>query len=216
MTLLDLIKKARAASQDMAKPYLWSDDEWKDWANEAEQEACRRARLIVDSENFTKAVKVGGALIDLDDRILFVRRAKLASVTTPIRPIHLADLDRCNPGWESYQGLVSHYIPDYQTGKLRLFRIPTVADTLSLTVVRMPMNDMDMGDEPEIAPRLHRFLSHWMLYRAYLKQDSDGFDADKAGRELGLFEKQFGPESTAMDETWIQHNHGYDDYEGLY
>lgn len=219
MTLLEILSLSRFLLDDVKKPYKWNDELLVMFANEAEEEACRRARLIVDttSSMCRKRVSIGEEMVKLDPRVIFVRRAKLASSSVPLQKMHMADMDACNPGWESYLGLITHYIPDHTSGYLRLFRIPTSSDELTITVVRTPLNAMEsMDNSPEIEPRYHRYLAHWIAHRAYLTPDAETFDENKAARELTLFANQFGQESTAVDEIWIAHQHGYDGSEGIY
>ena len=50
MTLAELIAALRTDADDLvANPYLWSDAELTRWANEAEQEAALRAKLLFDA-----------------------------------------------------------------------------------------------------------------------------------------------------------------------
>jgi hypothetical protein len=220
MNLCELIKAAREESDDVAKPYLWSDAEWTRYANEAENEACRRARLITDSRTPEVAeveVTAGEAAYDLDERVLFVRRVKPDSRSQPLGKVSYKALDSGVPGWEDETGDPRGYITDQDTGVLRLYPSPTAADTLKLTVIRMPLNCMkDSNDAPEIASRFHHSLIYWMLHRAYSKQDAETKNEQKAANNLALFEQEFGKKSGAIDETWIQNEHGYIPDEGIY
>ena len=73
-----------------------------------------------------------------------------------------------------------------------------------------------VNDEPEIAPRYHRSLVNWMLFRAFSKKDTQTQDDRRAAESLALFEQEFGQKSTAVDEVWINEHHGEDSHEGLY
>jgi hypothetical protein len=158
-------------------------------------------------------------LYALDPRIIFVRRVKSSLRSSPLCKRRFRDLDAEDPGWEERTGDVTQYLLDYQTGFLRTYRTPTAADlvTLGLTVVRAPLKAM-AGDSatPEIAPRWHMSLRHWMVFLAYMKPDEDTYRPDKAKVALALFEQEFGKRSSAQDEKWINDNHGYDNDEGLY
>lgn len=48
MKLADLLSECRTRLDDVAAPLLWSDDDLTLYANEAEREACERAKLIED------------------------------------------------------------------------------------------------------------------------------------------------------------------------
>ncbi|MGZ8317507.1 MAG: phage adaptor protein [Telluria sp.] len=218
MQLLDLINLARQELDDSTEPYLWSDAELLDYANDAELEACRRARLLVDSSTAAVtqiAVTAGTALYPLDERVLFVRRARFAGYR-PLARMTVQDMDDDNPYWQDAEGAQPrHFVTDYESGSLLLWPTPTASDTLYLTVVRAPLAEMnDAADSPEIASRWHRALRYWMLYRAYGKQDAEGNDPKKAAESLALFEQEFGRKSSAIDEAWIAREQM--DYDGTY
>lgn len=207
MTLDDLTALFRSEADDATEPYLWSDDDALDYANDAQHEACRRARLLVDSSSALCQLEVtaGNALLPLDERILFVRRARFAGARPLVR-MNMQDMEDANPLWQDNPARTPlAFVPDYQSGALLLWPTPLADATLLLTVVRLPLLDMDDGlDSPEINLRLHRSLRHWMLYRAYSKQDSEAADPKKAAEALALFEQEFGKKSSAIDETWIE------------
>lgn len=217
-TLGELVAIARKEADDAAEPYLWPTSDWYEFANDAENEACRRARLITDASTTaicTAAVAIGAPSVTLDPRVIFVRRAQLALQSRPLTPVDSRDLDQNAPNWEAQTGTPRAWVRNWETGKLRLWPTPQVIDTLRLRVVRLPLVPMEDGESiPEINPRLHRSLVFWMLYRAYSKQDSQTYDEKKAALNLALFEREFGQKSSAIDEAWIQDNHTED--EGVY
>lgn len=220
MTLAELIDLFRQEARDQAIPPDWPDAILTNYANEAQLEAARRARLLTDStgEVSRPTVKIGANVIALDRRVIFVRRVKLDSQSKTLPKIRLADLDQIRPDWENDEpGDVVAWCPDYQSGTILLIPPSAATDRLRLSVIRDPLEDMaDPDDEPEIAPRYHRTLVQWMLYRAFSKQDTEYADPKKAAGALAAFEQEFGPKSTALDETWVHEKHGYDDYEGLF
>lgn len=209
MNLLELTTLFRNDADDATAPYLWSDEEAMDFANDAEAEACRRARLLVDSSTAAicalDLLVADGALVALDERIMFVRRARLEG-QRPLARMNMQDMEDSNPLWQDAPaGTPRVFITDYQTGSLLLWPTPDADATLLLTVVRTPLVEMnDEQDSPEIAPRFHRSLRYWMLFRAYSKQDAAANDPKKAADSLALFEQEFGKKSSALDETWIE------------
>jgi len=222
MKLGALMTIFRQEADDENAPYLWSDAEVIDYANDAQNEACRRARLLIDSTTTAicnYAVTDSGAgsySITLDSRVIFIRRARLASRSTPLCRMFLADIEAQIHGWESTtSGTPDRYIPDWETGKVRLYRPSSIADTLKLTVVRLPLVDMAVpnDDSPEIHASYHRSLRYWMLYRAFSKHDAEAYDETKAKKNLALFEEEFGTRSAAYDEEWLR-QHQIDSYDG--
>lgn len=234
----EIIGLFRQQADDTADPGKWTESELMTWLNEAEREACRRARLLVDSRGtaFTYAVNgtntattththgritlgSGTDFYDLDPRIIYLRRVKLAGRTLPLRAVDYRDLDRCAPGWESHTGTVEGYVRGLDTGKFRPYRTPTSAGTVTLTVVREPLVAMTgPNDAPEINPRYHLGLIDWMAYRAYMKKDAEVYSPDEAAQHLALFEAEFGTreKANALEEEWQRNNNPHDDADGTF
>lgn len=219
MNLQQLRESARVQVDDAVAPYLVADTAFDEFANEAQEEACRRGRLLTDSSTAaicTIEVTAGSEFAELDPRIIFVRRVRVVGQSRPLQKIALADMDHMGTEWQNETGEVMGWIPDYETRKLRLYRKPEEDIVLKLTVVRLPLEDMaDDGDVPEIQQQMHRQLVHWMRYRFYSVPDAEVNDPKKAAEAYAAFEAQFGPPSTALDELWIHERHGFDEYEGL-
>lgn len=199
---------------------LVSPAEWRRFANEAQVEACRRGRLLVDSstpEICHYSIMADNPVIVLDSRVLFIRRARLVTAATRLLGIRTELLDRAGTMWEDDIGDVSHVVINWQSGALRLYPIPQDDDELRLTVVRMPLAPMvDEEDTPEINSRFHEGLIHWMKYRAYNQQDTDLEKTPRAMKFLGLFEEEFGNKSSAKDEIWLGEKHTLDAESGVY
>jgi hypothetical protein len=220
MNLRKLIELFRIETDDLVAPFAWQDPELAEYATDAQNEACRRARLLVDSSSADICqyeVLAGDPWITLDPRVIFVRRAKVGQRTSRLTRFSYRDLDPV-PGWEAHLAIPHGFITDMETGKLRLYPyyepdnplpVPpataTQVDTLSLTVVRLPLTDLTHPDDTvEIHDRYARNLRHWMAYRAYMKRDSEVFNPVKAAEALKLFEAEFGPPSSAVEEEWIE------------
>lgn len=220
MTLDELIAKFRRDADDRATPPLWCDLQVTDWLNEAETEAARRSRMLVDSTTSAVtrvAVTSGEALSALDPRVIFVRRVQLQNGSRPLTKMRRDEIENQKPDWETDTGDVLVYCTDSDTGFLRWVRIPDASTTANLTVIREPLVPMAKPtDTPEIAPRYHRSLVSWALFRAYSQPDTDTANMGLADRHLAIFEQEFGRKSTAVDEAWIDDRHGYDQDEGLF
>ncbi len=218
MNLAAMIELARLTLRDNKTPPLWSDDELISYVNDGQREACRRARLIVDSttdEITLIALQTGESSYPLDDRILFIRRAKLAGRSEVLHRKSFQDLDIEAPDWEGETGEPRLFVPDMDENVFRPYPTPEDDGEVRLTVVRLPLADMAQdNDEPEIKPRYHDSMMNWVYYRAYSKQDADTKDDAKAAAYLTMFENEFGKKSSAIDEVWIAREHGFDGYEG--
>jgi hypothetical protein len=217
MTLGELIKLFRQQADDGTSHPLWDDTELASWVNDAEVEACRRARLLVDSRSTSICQLTLAPTVDsyaLDPRIIYLRRVKLATRALPLDGLDYRDMDSCVPGWESHAGNVTGYVLGLDTGRLRIYKIPTVADTVNLLVVREPLVPMvQPADIPEINARYHRSLVHWMLYRGFSRTEAQTYDPKLASQHLSLFEGEFGTrmKATAFEEEWMRNTSPHDE-----
>jgi hypothetical protein len=214
MDVQTMIGFARSRCGDNNDPQRTSDDEWMAFANAAENEACRRARLLVDASTATVAtytVTAGNPLVSLHASVLYPRRVMWAGRTQPLQPLDLRDMDELRPGWESDTASQPEgYIRNYATGKLRLYPSPTANGTLNCVVVRIPLAEMDaMDDSPELHARLHEALIDGMLERHYNKADADVYDAKRAEFHGARFTAEFGPPVSSLDEQWQMEQYGY-------
>lgn len=218
MTLDELIDTFRKRMQDTAEPYLWSDEEVIEFADDAENEAAERASLLRDTttaEICEVDVVADTAAYLLDARIIRVERAKLDLGSVPLVLSSTAAMDRgagvtprdwrtqsliwqsgaAGSGWEQRTGTPALALLDREGAQwnLRLMPIPVVDDTLRLHVFRTPLVPMATADRsPEIQARLHIRLVDWMVHRAYSKQDSEAFDQSKADKAEAVFTRTFG------------------------
>lgn len=206
MNLRELIDRYRLDTGDQVRPYLWSDEEITSYANEAEDETCRRAGLLVDSSSELTQLDVsaGDTTAELGEGVIYVRRVRLLSNGQGLVPRVSRAMDEEIPGWEDASPATPIvFVPDWESGKLRFWPPFAAADTLRLTVVRTPSRPMCAdSDSPEIPRRYHAGLLNWMKHLGYQKQDADTFDAAKASRFEERFSAEFGPPSAAIDEHW--------------
>lgn len=193
--------------KDTKKPYFFSDEYLDRILNEAETEAARRAFLLVDSTSRVTSIDLsaGDSGADLDPSIIYVRRARLASTKRPLIPCVSRAMDEMIPSWEEDSASVPlRFVPDWQTGYIRLWPPTKKADVISMTVVRKPLSTMDGDDdEPEIREHYHLMLLDWAKHRCYASQDFDLFDPNKSETHKAEFVRNFG-ESRPLDEHWAQ------------
>lgn len=199
MNLNELIISAQNQADEIVdKPdLLWSLEEWTEFANDAEEEACVRANLILDKTSALANITVvsGTATYAIDEKILVIKRAKLSTGTEPLVKTSRRVLDASLPNWEADTGAVRSWLPD-DTNKITLYKSPLAGATLNLMVSRLPQNPMTLPNKltesPEIDNQYHLGLIDWMLHRAYSKQDSETLDKGKAKEHLTRFVKRFG------------------------
>jgi hypothetical protein len=176
---LDAIRReSRFRLKDEAKQGKFWSDEWLDGViNEAEQEACIRARLIEDSSSEASSLEI------TTDEMRYA--------------LHPSVIDVLSCELESNAG---HPIAGWTLTETELVfdDFPEADDTLLMTVIRLPLKSMvKNSDCPEIRPHHHIKLVDWVEFRAYGIHDADGFDPQGSAKGYDRFEASFGPRPTA-------------------
>lgn len=196
MKVDDFISRFRAVVLDDQVPSFWAGEEIVSYLNEAVQEACERAKLIED-RSMSLALVSGQDTYNLHPSVFEVKR--LAFRGRPLDEASVEELDCDAPGWELRTGEPRRFIFEPANGvqppKVRLVPTPNLTGIASLTVYRGALKPLsaDMGvAQPEIPARFHERLMDWVMHRAYLKQDTDTFDPNKAATSLNLFVQAFG------------------------
>lgn len=207
MTPAELLSLYRDKTMDTSTPPLVSDEEVLEFLDEAQTEAARRAHLLVDSTSDASEAVVTATepMVEISDALLHLRRVRLGSNMMPLRRMSVRDMDQQMPGWEgtTQPSTPLFFIPDYETGYIRLYPPPLSADTLKMTAVRVPLKRITALDSKlEIPAKYHRGLLDWMLFRGYSKADPEVLDDTKAKKHEALFEREFGEKSSAVDERW--------------
>jgi AraC-like DNA-binding protein len=223
VTPKQIVDEFRDLAHDNATPPHWSTTSLLRYLNEARMQAARRARLLEDAstaEVCKLAVKAGKDIYDIDSRVLYIRRVKLATKERPLPKLSTQDADAFQPGWESNtSGDVVAWMP-WGLHKLRLVDKPTADDTINMIVVREPLEDVTLTSDEEameIERRYHYGLVDWMMARAYMERDLiEKYRPEEAADRMAMFEREFGPPAAAALEVWTHRKHGYDDYEGLF
>ena len=202
-----IISGQNQADEVIDKPdLLWSLEEWTEYANDAENEACIRANLILDQTSALAVINVlsGTATYSINEKILLIKRAKLSSGIEPLVKTSRRVLDATYPNWETDTGTVRSWLPD-ETNTIRLYKSPIANDTLNLMISRLPSAAMLLADKltvsPEIDSQYHLGMVDWMLFRCYSKQDAETLDKGKAKEHLARFLKRFGerPSASALN-----------------
>lgn len=205
MNLLELRQAFRKETQDLQAPYAWSDEEIDRHLNEAEDDAARRSGLLVDSTSVAAEydIAAGDEAIELHPSVIYIRRVRPIG-GTPWVPRVVRSMDEEIPGWEDTAASETRvFIPDWESGKLRLWPPSARALTVKATVVRTPLRPMASDlDTPELPLRTHYSLVYGAMQRAYLKKDTDFFDPKASERAGAAFTAEFGPPVSALDEHW--------------
>lgn len=197
MTFGELMAVFRDESGDIDAPFVWSKELIKMWLNEAQKEACIRARLLHESANAEIcqiAVTAGASVYPL--HALIYEIDYMAFVPTGdarryrVKQISREDLDALRPDWRERTGRPDYAIQD-DTG-IRLAFTPDAAGTLHIEGFRLPSALVSESDEPEINPAHHEKLIHWVLHRAFSRTDTEIVDPARAAKAYADFSSHFG------------------------
>lgn len=199
MNLAALRKRFRQRVDDLTEPYLWSNEEADEYANEAVAEAAERALLLYD----VSTPKVTQLLLTPDRHayplhpsIVRVDRVSNLDASTLLIPTETAELGNV-PNRHSTPGDPAYYA--VQGGTIMFWPVPGDGKaSIQLAVYRLPLNPMCRdGDVPEIEARFHGRLIDWMAHRAYSKRDADAEDERRARNALTAFIRNFGQRDDA-------------------
>ena len=207
MNLEDLIKFYREQAQDKKPPFFCSDEQLTIYANEAQDEACRRGQLLRQSTGpmCQLAFEPGAEVVPLDSRVVKVLRSMVDGL--PVSVITAQDMDQMHPGWEAdtVRCRPRVLVSGMTTDALHLWPVPEVAGEIRLTVQRLPMKQMqNSNDKPEIRREAHPALVDWMLYRVFSSEDTEIYNDTKAQLALRRFQGEFGSKASARNETWVR------------
>lgn len=213
MKLSDLRATFRSEVFDTVAPYLWSEAEVTEYANDAVMEAVRRGWQITDS--VTSAIcaisyTAASPVVAVDSRIIVIRNAIVRGQVLPLERMKVGRMEQIWPGWRSTTAKYPLiYIDDWASGYIRLYPAPTESGTIDLSVSREPLaalvNDTDV---PEIPARYHRNLISWMKFRAYSKADVETANPQLAAEAEARFKAEFGERRSARNEKWASEQSG--------
>ena len=200
MNSSELYDTFRSDVTDVAKPYLWSDDEVWRYMDAAYKMFVRLTGGISDfiSDATQIEVAVGEKVADLHPSILRVTSAQLLSTGRSLYIANLLDMQNVS---ESDYGSVRRLIADDRDGpvhsmiigrqkdKVEWVNRPVEADVVQLSVFRLPLETIvGAGQEfTDVHDTHHTYLLDWMKHLAHKKQDAETFDKGRAEQ----FKKDF-------------------------
>jgi len=153
----------------------------------------------------------------LHPKVLSVVRARLDSLTYPLRQRSLFSLDHdiavvdidinydyyswYYDSWEDLTGYPYAYMEEQ--GFIRIISPPISNDILWMIVSRLPKKEFTVSDlslSPEIPEAYHSDLHYWMLNKAFSKPDAELQDLVRAKENENKFEGIFGKRPSALTE----------------
>lgn len=195
MTYGELIAKLREdVLDDNKEPYIWSDDTLFRYIQEAEDDACKRGALIVDSttpEVTQITLTEGVSLYLLHPTIQTVYSVNLNGVFLEHYSPQSFEYFFPDISTTTYRDTPRYFcIPEWTS--IQVAPIPKEAGTLNLRVSRTPLPDKSEGDEMEIPASFQEYLKYGAAARCYNKQDTDAYNGRKAMEFEALFTTYFG------------------------
>lgn len=227
MTIVDLIALCRARLDDVAvqsdgtpAATLWADQELIGFINEAQREACERAKLLRDevTDSLTLLPIVANqAEYDVDPSVFWIDSARYEDTGRPIHFTSREELQREGCHWTTYSRARAYRmilipLPTEQL-RLRFFPVPTedthldtdgvteVPTQIRLVVYRYPLTSITSTSSTlEIHSRHHERLVDWVCFRAFSRRDRDTYDPAKASDAETAFIASFGIRPTAEQQ----------------
>jgi len=189
----EIIAQARRIIDDEVVPYKWSSEELIIYLNDCIAQECKELQILNDT--ITAAIcQIALTTLAQDyaisSRIIRVKTVRLAGVTRPLDKVTHDEIDYFFPAWRSDTGQPTKYCLDYQDGYISFDRKPEITYSCNLSVVRLPLVDVavtDVDTDLEIPERYHFGLPDGIAGRAYLKQDAECLDREKAEKHTALF-----------------------------
>lgn len=236
MTLLELVTYLREAilddaptsvdwttissSDEDADMLRWTNEQLTDFINRAEYEVARRTQSILDS-TITISIDDSTGLYTLPSYVLRggIRSIQLDSTGRQLEEASIDDIIR-KQNWNTDTGTPTHYILDYQVGKILLYRIPTAtSDTLNLIAYRGPTAKMSWTsnsvDSPEISVENDQYLMlEFAASLAYQKDDGSSVDQQLSLQHLAAFNKHFPELSVQAEISRQRYDFGPAKYNG--
>lgn len=181
---------------------LWKDSEIYAYMDRAQKEFARLTEIFLDSTTVAitrSTITADDPWATLDSRIIDIVRATLLSNNRKLIVKKVEEMDQgylsddygtvATSNWESNTGEPRYMIPNLEPNKARLVPTPVEDDTLVMTVVRYPKDDVKKASSVlEVTNTRYQYmLLDAMKWFAYEKQDADVFNLDISQRYQGKF-----------------------------
>ncbi|NIT14177.1 MAG: hypothetical protein GTN99_08065 [Candidatus Dadabacteria bacterium] len=198
----DIKDKFRLAVDDPELPgngddsdSLWTDEEIFSYMDDIQHRFAEITEIFLDSttpEITQLALTADTAEVTLDERIIDITRAKLASNGRKLKIAKTEDLDLAYfendygqsliNNWETLVGTPKCLVLNTNEDSARIAPIPDANDTINLTVVRYPLEEISNGFQlvEGFKSRYMQTFIAGLKSLAYQKEDADVFDLDLA------------------------------------
>lgn len=220
VTLLDAVARLRRriddTGGDLSAPptgyaYYWQYDDstcglknadLAQMLDEAQIEFCRRNPIHDATSSLTRiTLQPGVARYPFSSRILTIERAYLVTSDFVLTKTYHRRVDETDERLVLGDG-TRYYRVDLDDKALTLIETPTVAETLQLSVTRLPTVALDWSDPAGIFEVPDAHVEDLLLYAAYLaysNRDFDNFNPELANVNSDRFKSRVGDPKTPRD-----------------
>lgn len=188
MTPAQLLTIFRSEMRDEVTPYLWSDTDLYRYMNLAQQDFCRWGGGIADTDTITLVQST--STYAANENLIKIRSVQRGSDGEFISIVNMEDVESGAYRLNSDEGTVDAILVGYGQNSIRCIPVPNAADTLTLSVYRMPDTDIvNNTDVFEIPAQHHTHLIDGMAMYAYRKRDAETFDPTKSSEFEASFRR---------------------------
>lgn len=188
----DILCDLRTKLDDTEKDYLWGDSELLGYLDQAYRVFAQETKRITDMSTANLAVysvSAAAPSITLSDKVLDIKRAFDAANNIEFTLKNSNEMPVVNIP----TGTTRYVCADREIDKLFLFPIPADAFTLTLQVVRYPLETFSLNMSNPLEFQREEYwqtMIHYAAGLAYLKDDVEVQDVQKG----------FGFKQAALDE----------------
>ncbi len=187
----ELLSIFRSEMADTVEPYLWSDEEFYVYLNDAQVMFCRKTDGIADAttaEITQLPIVAGTEWYDVHTKIKKLRIAVHADNGQPVEIMNPETAQSKGVRFRGTTGRVQVIVWGLEEGKVRVWPTPVEDEVIELAVFRLPLTAITDEDSTfELPEQHHLALLNWVKARAYLKQDAETIDKTRAND----FERRF-------------------------
>ncbi len=195
MEVSELLAQFRLETRDTVQPYLWQDDEFYRYLDEAQKTFCRLTGGLADatSEVAQITVTANQRFAPLSPLVIKLRAAFDAD-GKKIEILNFEDLE-----FDGSQGIalftdapgaVRQLVVGMEPNQVRIINTPTTTQVLNLIVYRYPLDDIEDADaDLEVDAQHHIPLLKWVRHLAHMKPDAETYDRGRAAQFKAEFEQ---------------------------
>ncbi len=158
MNAAELVDRLRSDLDDLEDPELWTSTELYSYVDAAQKNFCRLVEGIPDVLDLP--LEVDTEWYVRDPRILLVRGVRRLysdnpSLGSDVQVMHYAKFKASCQYFDSRSGPVQVLVDSEKKGYFRAYPVPSIADPLELTVLRLSDTLVDGTDEELEVDEMH-------------------------------------------------------------